>query len=85
MIPGIGTLQIDSDGALTFTPEANYNGPVPPVTYTTTDGSGNDDTSTLSITVDPVNDDFTDSNESFNINEDTPLSDTVLALSLIHI
>ena len=79
VIPGIGTLQIDSDGALTFTPEANYNGPVPPVTYTTTDGSGNDDTSTLSITVDPVNDDFTDSNESFNINEDTPLSDTVLA------
>ncbi|MDD2653025.1 MAG: VCBS domain-containing protein, partial [Sulfurimonas sp.] len=50
------TLLINTDGAYTFTPEANYNGAVPVATYTLTDGSGTDDTSTLTITVNPVND-----------------------------
>ena len=50
------------------------------MTYTTTDGSGTDDTSTLSIAVTPVNDDFTDADESFTIAEDSgTLSNTVLA------
>jgi len=35
---------------------ADYNGAVPVATYTLTDGSGTDDTSTLSITIDLVND-----------------------------
>ena len=39
---------------------------VPAVTYTTTDGSGANDTSTLSIAVTPVNDDFTDADESLH-------------------
>ncbi|QDE29861.1 cadherin-like domain-containing protein [Shewanella polaris] len=46
-------------GVYTFTPVANYNGAVPVITYTLTDGSGANDTSTLSLTVTPVNDDFT--------------------------
>ena len=54
---------IAANGAYTFTPAANYNGPVPVATYTLTDGSGSDDTSTLTITVTPVNDDFTDADE----------------------
>ena len=63
-IAGVGTLQIAANGAYTFTPAANYNGPVPVVTYTVTDGSGTDDTSTLTLTVTPVDDSFTDANEA---------------------
>ena len=33
-IPGVGTLTIGADGAYTFTPDLNYNGPVPVATYT---------------------------------------------------
>ncbi|MEZ6058705.1 MAG: DUF4347 domain-containing protein, partial [Planctomycetaceae bacterium] len=51
-----GTLTIDSVGNYTFVPASNYFGNVPQVTYTMTDGSGTDDTSTLDITVTPVND-----------------------------
>ncbi len=75
-----GDLTINADGSFTFVPAANFNGAVPAVTYTTTDGSGTDDTSTLSITVTPVNDDFTDADESFTIAEDSgTLSNTVLS------
>jgi len=52
---GVGTLLIDADGSYTFTPAADYNGAVPVVTYTMTDGSNND-TSTLAISVTAVND-----------------------------
>ena len=46
-ITGVGTLELLANGDYTFTPVANYNGAVPVVTYTLTDGSGTDDTSTL--------------------------------------
>ena len=55
---------IGANGAYTFTPDANYNGTVPTVSYTVTDGSGNNVTSTLNISVTPVNDNFTDANET---------------------
>lgn len=51
-VPGIGSLTLQASGAFTFTPEANYNGPVPQITYTTNTGFS----STLDITIDPVND-----------------------------
>ena len=70
-IAGVGTLQIAANGAYTFTPAANYNGPVPVVTYTVTDGSGTDDTSTLTLTVTPVDDSFTDANEAVSVLEDS--------------
>ena len=60
IIANVGTLVIGANGAYTFTPVANYNGTVPTVTYTVTDGSGTDDTSTLNISVTPVDDSFTD-------------------------
>ncbi|WP_351019704.1 cadherin-like domain-containing protein, partial [Shewanella sp. AC91-MNA-CIBAN-0169] len=72
VIAGVGTFSLDSDGVYTFTPASNYNGAVPVVTYTLTDGSGANDTSTLSLTVTPVNDDFTDNNETRSIAEDSP-------------
>ncbi|MDP9658105.1 UNVERIFIED_ORG: CshA-type fibril repeat protein, partial [Pseudomonas putida] len=78
-IANVGTLVIGANGAYTFTPAANYNGTVPTVTYTVTDGSGTNDTSTLNISVTPVNDNFTDANESVTTAEDTALSGSVLS------
>ncbi|MBD2717893.1 Ig-like domain-containing protein [Synechococcus sp. FACHB-909] len=70
-IAGVGSLTIAANGSYSFTPAANYNGPVPLVTYAVTDGSGANDASTLSITVTPVNDDFSDANETLSIAEDS--------------
>ena len=50
-----GDLTINADGSFTFTPATNFNGPVPQVTYTISDGSLTD-TATLDITINPVND-----------------------------
>ncbi|CAM5222146.1 hypothetical protein CDEF62S_01047 [Castellaniella defragrans] len=51
-----GLLTINADGSYTFTPEADWNGTVPSVTYTLTDGQGGLATAQLNITVNPVND-----------------------------
>jgi len=51
IIANVGSLVIGVNGAYTFTPAANYNGTVPTVSYTVTDGSGTDVTSTLNISV----------------------------------
>ncbi|WP_271271532.1 tandem-95 repeat protein [Aliamphritea hakodatensis] len=69
-ITGVGTITLAANGTYSFTPNANYNGPVPVVTYTLTDGSSTD-TSTLSITVTPVDDAFTDDNENISVAEDS--------------
>jgi len=71
VISGKGSITINTDGSYSFTPTANYNGSIPVITYTVTDGSGTDDTSTLTITVAPVNDNFTDTDEILNVNEDS--------------
>ncbi|EDQ02608.1 retention module-containing protein [Shewanella benthica] len=62
-----GELVINADGSYTFTPNDNWNGTVPVITYTTNTGS----TATLTITVDPINNDFSDDNESRTIAEDS--------------
>jgi VCBS repeat-containing protein len=54
-IPLVGTLLINSDGGYIFTPLPNYNGSVPQVTYTLSDGTDSA-TSTLDILITPVND-----------------------------
>ena len=54
-LPGVGTLVIGPTGAYTFTPLLNYEGPVPVVTYTVTDGA-NPVNGTLTLTINPVND-----------------------------
>ncbi|VXB87839.1 hypothetical protein PSEUDO8AS_40114 [Pseudomonas sp. 8AS] len=38
-ITGVGSLVINANGSFTFTPAANYTGPVPSATYTVSDGS----------------------------------------------
>ncbi|MHC0508718.1 retention module-containing protein [Achromobacter aegrifaciens] len=55
IIAGIGTLVINADGSYSFTPGANWNGRVPPITYTVTDGATNT-VSRLDVDVLPVND-----------------------------
>ena len=77
-IANVGTLVIATNGAYTFTPAANYNGTVPTVTYTVTDGLGPNVTSTLNISVTPVNDNFTDASETVSTLEDTALTGSVL-------
>ncbi|MEM9733691.1 MAG: DUF4347 domain-containing protein, partial [Pseudomonadota bacterium] len=52
----IGQITLTSTGDFTFVPAPNYNGPVPPVTYTVSDGKGGTDTALLDITITAVND-----------------------------
>ncbi|MFZ9901861.1 MAG: tandem-95 repeat protein, partial [Vulcanococcus sp.] len=68
-----GDLTINPDGTFSFTPEQNYNGPIPTVNYVVTDGSGKDDKSTLSIRIDPANDNFKDADEFVEYKEDSGL------------
>ncbi|WLG39866.1 retention module-containing protein [Pseudomonas rhodesiae] len=51
-IAGVGTITIASNGDYTFTPVKDYNGAVPQIGYTTNTGSS----STLDLTITPVND-----------------------------
>ncbi|MBE7374041.1 putative Ig domain-containing protein, partial [Pseudomonas lopnurensis] len=55
-IPGVGDLQLNANGSYTFTPAPDWNGTVPSVTYTISDGEGGTDTAELAIVVTPVND-----------------------------
>ncbi|MGE4409963.1 MAG: beta strand repeat-containing protein [Sphingobium sp.] len=56
-IPGVGTIVIQADGSYVFTPVADWNGTVPTVTYTVSDGNdGGSRSSTLDIEVTPVED-----------------------------
>ncbi|SDG18976.1 Ig-like domain-containing protein [Alloyangia pacifica] len=52
----IGTVAINEDGTLTFTPAADYNGDAE-ITYTVEDPAGNSATGHVAVTVYPVNDD----------------------------
>ncbi|MDZ7858593.1 Calx-beta domain-containing protein [Sphaerotilus sp.] len=54
-IPGVGTITIAPTGLYTFTPLPNYDGLVPAITYTVTDGA-NPVNGTLTLAINPVND-----------------------------
>ncbi|WOJ95024.1 retention module-containing protein [Congregibacter variabilis] len=53
--PTNGTVDLNSDGTVTFTPTADYNGPAS-FEYTISDGEGGESTATVNLTVDAVND-----------------------------
>jgi gliding motility-associated-like protein len=74
----VGTIVINANGTYTFTPVANYNGTVPTITYTVSDGQGGTATATLIIVVTPVNDNPTPTNDNATTLEDTPASGNVL-------
>jgi hypothetical protein len=71
---------VNADGTYTFTPNANWNGIVPVITYTVSDGNGGTDTGTLAITVTAVNDSPVAVNDDNQVTpEDTPIIGNVLA------
>jgi len=78
-ISGKGTITIAANGDYTFTPVANYNGAVPVITYTLTDGSGTDDTSTLTISVTAADDASVLAADTKTVDEDNPATGNVLS------
>ncbi|MCD8403697.1 Ig-like domain-containing protein, partial [Tenacibaculum finnmarkense] len=74
----IGTITLNADGTYKFEAATDYNGTVPTVNYTLTDGSGDDVNSTLDIKITPKDDAFIDENETETIDEGATLNDTVL-------
>ncbi|MBH0059464.1 cadherin-like domain-containing protein, partial [Pseudoalteromonas sp. SWXJZ94C] len=79
-ITGVGALLINADGSFTFTPDTNYNGPVPSATYTISDANGGIDTAVLSFNnITPVNDAPEAVNDGpISVTEDTPATGNVL-------
>ncbi|MCL1043714.1 retention module-containing protein, partial [Shewanella marisflavi] len=69
-----GSLVINADGSYTFTPNDNWNGSVPVITYTTNTG----ESATLTINVTPVDDPSVLANDSNTVSEDTVASGNVL-------
>ncbi|WP_207086042.1 Ig-like domain-containing protein, partial [Mycobacterium sp. PO2] len=59
------------------TPDADYHG-TDSFTYTATDGTATSAVSTVSITVEPVNDTPVTAGDSFTADEDTELTGNVL-------
>ena len=74
-----GDLVINSNGSFTFTPALNYNGPVPAVTYSITDGNSTVDGALNLGPVTPVNDAPVAFNDSVAGDEDTPILGNVLS------
>ncbi|MBH0057177.1 DUF4347 domain-containing protein, partial [Pseudoalteromonas sp. SWXJZ94C] len=79
-LAGIGRLLINANGTFTFTPDTNYNGPVPSATYTITDNNGGTDTAILSFSnAVPANDAPEAVNDGpISVTEDTPVNGNVL-------
>ena len=78
VLSGVGSLTVNANGSYTFTPAANWNGNVPQVTYTTTDGTLVS-TGKLLVTITAVNDGPVAVNDAKSAVEDTPLQGNVLA------
>jgi len=67
-----GSVELNNDGTITFTPEANYNGNDASFDYTVSDGQGNSSTATanVNVTVTSVNDAPVANDDSATVNED---------------
>ena len=72
-----GTVTINPDGTLRYTPNANFNG-ADTVTYTVSDGRGGTATSTVTVTVAAVNDVPVARPDSATTAEDQPVTVPVL-------
>jgi hypothetical protein len=76
--PANGVAVANGDGTFTYTPDPDYHGS-DSFTYTICDTGGLCDTATVSMTVDPVNDDPVANEDLFSLPEDTITNLTVLA------
>ena len=75
--PEHGSLALNGDGSLSYTPERDYNGP-DSFTYTASDGALDSDPATVTIEVGAVDDAPVASDDEYATDEDTPLSLEVL-------
>ncbi|MFN3646214.1 MAG: Hint domain-containing protein [Gemmobacter sp.] len=73
-----GTVTVNPDGTLIYTPNPDYNGP-DTITYTVTDGNGGSATSTVAVTVNPVNDAPVANDDTASTAFNTPVTIAVLA------
>ena len=73
-----GSVVINGDDTLTYTPDANYNG-TDSFTYIVNDGNGGSDTATVNITVNAVNDAPIAGDDLFTGDEDTVITGNVLS------
>ncbi len=71
--PTHGSVNVQSDGAYTYTPNLDFNGS-DSFTYTITDGNGGSDTATVTLTITAVNDAPVAVDDSASTDEDTPLT-----------
>ncbi|MEM6487072.1 MAG: tandem-95 repeat protein [Pseudomonadota bacterium] len=76
--PTNGIAQVNLDGTVTYTPNADYNGG-DSFDVTVTDGDGGFDTATVSVTVNPVDDDPVAANDAATTPQDTPVIVNVVA------
>ncbi|WP_457747610.1 beta strand repeat-containing protein, partial [Sulfurimonas sp.] len=75
-----GSVVINSDGTLSYTPNANYNGS-DTITYSVSDGNGGSATSSVAVTVNAVNDAPTTAIDNFSVVEGSVLSATSVLLN----
>jgi VCBS repeat-containing protein len=71
--PSHGTLTLNANGTFTYTPAADFND-TDTFTYKASDGSAQSNLATVTITVTPVSDPPTATNDTYTTNEDTPLT-----------
>ena len=70
---GRGTFTLNANGTFTYTPAADFNG-TDAFTYKASDGSAQSNLATVTITVTPVSDPPTATNDTYSTAEDTPLT-----------
>ncbi|WP_418148876.1 Ig-like domain-containing protein [Variovorax paradoxus] len=75
--PAHGTVTVNADGTYTYVPGANFNG-TDSFTVTVSDGHGGTTTTTVNVTVNPVNDLPTVPDYTQTTHEDTPVSGQVI-------
>jgi large repetitive protein len=73
-----GTVVINANGTISFTPAPNFNGPTT-ISYTVSDGQGGTATTTVAVTVTPVNDVPVARNDTLALDENTSVRIPVLA------
>ncbi|WP_316354888.1 beta strand repeat-containing protein [Devosia sp.] len=76
--PSHGTVVLNQDGTVTYTPAEDYSGP-DSFTYTLSDGQGGTATGTVNVTVDPINDNPVAVNDTITVDEDSTIGIAVLA------
>ena len=71
--PAHGSLTLNADGSLNYTPAANYNGP-DSFTYTLVEGGFSSNTVTVFLTVQPLNDPPTAADDAYGFRFHSPLT-----------